>query len=162
VPRLAAIILASAAAMSLVSCGPPRPGSGQGSAAPAGLTVASWPFVPVKIRVHPLTRISARPAPDRRLELHVECLDGEGDSVRTIGTLAVQLGDAPPPPDQDLSRLAVNAALWDRVTRTYRLSLPLPEAFECEPGRMLPVIVELRLTEDPAVALRAEDRIPCP
>lgn len=122
---------------------------------------AHWPFAPVSVRVHPLSRIAVDAAGKREVELRIECRDVDGDSVRTIGTLWVSLGnDARPELEHDLGDPRVNQADWDRVTRTYRRTLPIPQGFECTPGATLPVKVQLRLSAD--VLLSDQGSIVCP
>lgn len=115
----------------------------------------------MSIRVHPLSRISVESNGSRKVELLVECRDAEGDSVRSVGTLWVRLGDSVEPElEHDLGNPEVNRQDWDRVTRTYRRSLPLPNAVRCDTGAMLDVMVELNLGD--GRLLRAAEKLPCP
>jgi hypothetical protein len=161
VRRCKAAILACAAAQLLAACGPThRPGDAGGASAPAAPGIR-WPFEPVSIRVHPLSRIAVEPDGARKVELLIECRDAEGDSVRSVGTLWVRLGDAARPElEHDLGNPEVNQQDWDRVTRTYRRSMPLPASLRCDAGTMLDVAVELNLGD--GRVLKAAEKLPCP
>jgi hypothetical protein len=150
--------------LAAASCGPQRGGSDPNAAPEPGLTPATWPYAPATMRVHPLSRIMvpARAEEATRAEVHVQCLDLEGDSTRSIGLLRVQVGDpaSAASVQHDLGDPAVNRADWDPVTRTYRFTLPVPEGFRCAPGTTLPVQVQLQLS--PTRALQAQGTVACP
>ena len=159
--QTAAVILASTAVACLACCAPThRQGEAGGASLPAA-EPTHWPFAPVSVRVHPLSRIAVDAAGKRQVELRIECRDLDGDSVRTIGTLWVSLGnEGRAELEHDLGDPAVNQGDWDRVTRTYRRTLPMPEGFECGPGVVLPVKVQLRLSAE--VLLSDQGSIACP
>jgi len=117
-----------------------------------------WPYAPASIRVHPLSRIM----PEGRVEVRVECLDAEGDSVKSIGMLRVHLGEGPQAThvEADLNDRGVHALDWDPVLRDYRLFVRVPDGFACATGVTLPVRVELVVT--PTRELMAEGRLACP
>jgi hypothetical protein len=149
VGRCAALILVCTAAAFLCACQPSSRGARSGTSPSTELSVNDWPFVPASIRVHPLSRITVDAAGRRRVELRIECRDVEGDSVRTIGLVSIRVGEAEAIEEAlDLSSLRVNQESWDRVTRTYRQTLDVPEGFVCKPGGKMPVKLDLRLSED--------------
>lgn len=130
-------------------------GAGQGQ---PSLMPIEWPYAPASIRVHPLSRM----LPDGRVELRVECVDPEGDSVKSIGVLRVHVGDGPGAVhvEADLNDRGVQNLDWDVVLRDYKLIVRVPDGFTCSPGATLPVRVELVMT--PTRELKAEGRIACP
>jgi hypothetical protein len=161
VGRSTALILVCTAAACLPGCQPASRSGSVGPAASAEISASDWPFVPATIRVHPLSRITNDAAGRRRVELRIECRDAEGDSVRTIGLATIRLGDTNAIEEAlDLNDLRVNQETWDRVTRTYRQTLEVPEGFECKPGARLPVKMDLRLAPDRV--LSATGDIACP
>ncbi len=117
-----------------------------------------WPYAPASIRVHPLSRMLGRGS----VEVRVECLDAEGDAVKSIGMLKVHLGDGAGAVhvEADLNDRGVHNLDWDAVLRDYRLVVPVPDEFACPSGSSLPVRVELLMT--PTRELKAEGRIACP
>jgi hypothetical protein len=108
-----------------------------------------WPFEPVEIRVHPLTR-TVRLGDGLRVEALVECRDPDGDPTRAVGMLWVQA---------DLSAMDTNAAVWDDVLRVYRLRLELP-ATACTEGGGLPMEARLRLADGRVIQAKAT--VVCP
>lgn len=91
------------------------------------------PFAPETLRIHPLTRFITDPVEgDPRIDAHFELFDANRDPVKALGLVSFQLyrDDATSgSPIQlerwqvDLTDPAANAEPYDRVTRTYRLSL---------------------------------------
>ncbi len=88
------------------------------------------PFAPETLRIHPLTRLVTDPVDgDPRIEAHFELADVHGDPVKALGVISFQIYREDDPSVQlerwqlDLTNLAANAESYDRVTRTYRLSL---------------------------------------
>ncbi len=95
------------------------------------------PFAPVGVKVHPLTRLvpgnKANPAPT--IDAHIELIDHVGDSVKGAGLLTIELyrgtGPVSAVGEQDqvrrwtlnLSDPETNRLAYDRVTRTYRVTL---------------------------------------
>ena len=164
VVRAVASILCGLGALTAASCGPNyRAGDPSGPSDPA-ITPAAWPYTPATIRVHPLSRIvpSTDGSAPRLAEVRVQCNDLEGDATRTIGTLWLRLGTGEQARivECDLGDAKVNRECWDPVTRTYRLTLPLPEGFVCTPGAALAAQARLRL--DHAKELEASGSLACP
>lgn len=127
---------------SLASCGiqpkgagAPRP-SNAGNP-PAGGDAEAWAFAPVRMRLHPLSRIArGQRANDRTVEAHVELLDRWGHGTRGLGTFVFELyrdtlsGDSANRGQEQINRWNLNltdpdanARAFDRVTRTYRATL---------------------------------------
>jgi hypothetical protein len=145
----------------LLGCVPAqRAGGPEGPDAP-GTTLSTWPFAPVAVRVHPLSRVVER---DGRLEAEVlvTCSDADGESTRAVGSLwaRVEAGDASEAVQSDLSSMDVNRACWDPIMRGYRLRVPLPEGLGCANGGSVQVQVRLRLPDD--VMLQASGPVACP
>jgi hypothetical protein len=159
--RATALILVCAAATCLPACQPTSRSGGDMNASSAGVSTNAWPFVPASIRVHPLSRITVDAAGRRRVELRIECRDAEGDSVRTIGLATIRLGDGNVAEEAlDLNDMRVNQETWDRVTRTYRQTLDIPEGFVCKDGGNLPVKLDLRMSQDRVLSASGEIRCP--
>ncbi len=132
--------------LALAACQPPQSSPRLGG---AGMDM----FTPVKMRVHPLSRIvfpttaSTTPAtspatsanpPGPGLEARVELTDQFGDPAKGAGSLMLQLFDESTPafgrrPIQtwslSISSPAENRDHWDRTTRTYLFRLPLSAEF---------------------------------
>lgn len=97
---------------------------------PAGAVVAS-PFSPEDIRVLPLTHYERLESGGTRVLLFFELLDQWGDTVKGAGSLGVTIRPTGVDVSDerlaeweiDLSDLALNAALYDPSTRSYRLAL---------------------------------------
>lgn len=134
-----------AAAVTLSACGP-KDGPIATLDAPAQTTLPPGParvmeqLAPVKIRVHPLTRISIQKDEPPKLNCHFELLDQFNHSIKWLGKARVELyrpvADAGSSPigstgtekqelvwNQDLNDPRVNADMYDWVTRTYLLPL---------------------------------------
>jgi hypothetical protein len=60
----------------------------------------------------------------------------------------------------DLNDMRVNQETWDRVTRTYRQTLDVPEGFVCKDGGNLPVKLDLRMSQDRVLSASGEIRCP--
>lgn len=97
-------------------------------------------LAPVKVRIHPLTRISIQKDEAPKLNCHFELLDQYNHAVKWLGKVRVELyrpvsdGGAAPGGvtgnekqdlvwNQDLNDPKVNAEMFDWVTRTYLLPL---------------------------------------
>jgi hypothetical protein len=89
-----------------------------------------WPFWPVRMRIHPLTRVAMDSGSEQLvIEARLEFLDADGHTTRATGQVLFQLmngpnesDDAPPRrawPEQDLRDLKVNRTRFDDVTSTY-------------------------------------------
>jgi hypothetical protein len=138
----------------LLGCQPPETSGGEMiRAGEAGREVIEdgWPYWPVEIRLHPLSRLVVAPG-QRVLEARVEFMDADGISSRAHGRLRIDLhpeaqrGLSRPKStwEVDLRDLERNYRHFDPVTRTYLLRLET-EAME------LPESPELRayfLSED--------------
>lgn len=93
----------------------------------------SYPFLPVRVLVHPLTRAGLDASGGRTLRVHFVFLDAWNDSVKTVGRVQVQLfasgrwqGEAIEPVAWDeinLSDLEANQRHYDPITRTYVLEV---------------------------------------
>lgn len=136
--RIAAALLVIACQFPASSCGIERKGGaggGRGPVSPAG--EAESPFAPVQLAIHPLSRVAKDPATgEQRFELYLELRDRWEDSVKWLGEVVIELfRDTPPVANAgggseqvkrwrvDLVDTDANVRAYDRVTRTYRLSL---------------------------------------
>lgn len=99
---------------------------------------ADYPFIPVSVRVFPLTHMAEDPQGMPAVVCHIEFRDAWGESVKAAGMLTISVtlteGASSQPNKSveweavDLSDLARNAELYDKATRTYRVQLvDLPE-----------------------------------
>lgn len=144
----AVLCLAAAAvtAASLAACGFERKG-GSGRGPVSETRTGESAFAPVQLVVHPLTRVVKDQASgEERIELHLELRDNWEDSVKWLGEVVLELfRDSPPVANApsgieqvkrwrvELSDPEANVKAYDRVTRTYRLTLiGLPQ--EKKPG----------------------------
>lgn len=111
----------------------PTDGSVQSAKGEEAKQIEAWPFVPVSIRIHPISQAQID-AKGPRILCHVECRDVMGETTKAVGTLRVEVLEpsrtVEPGMEQvsaawvtDLSDLDNNAKLYDAATRTYRLSL---------------------------------------
>jgi hypothetical protein len=133
-------MIASAAllAVSAASCGIERKGGATGGRGPISHAgEQESPFVPVQLVVHPLTRVvRGTAAGDDRVELHLELRDRWEDSVKWLGDVVIELFRESPPIANassggeqvkrwkvELTDAEANVKAYDRVTRTYRLTL---------------------------------------
>ena len=100
---------------------------------------ASWPFWPVKMRIHPLTRVAMDGNSQQLvIEARLEFLDADGHTTKAIGQVLFQLmadadelDDAPPLrawPEQDLRDLKINRTRFDDVTSTYLFPIDVEES----------------------------------
>jgi len=89
-------------------------------------------FAPVTLRIHPLTRFfPPGETPDGRIELYLELLDRWNDPTKALGDFVVELyapGDGGS--ERQVQRWNIplrdpdeNAGVFDRVTRSYHLTL---------------------------------------
>lgn len=121
-----------------VSCSVERkggPGSGRGPVNPA--SAGENPFAPVQLVIHPLTRLVKDPGEgDERIEMYLELRDRWEDSTKWLGEAVMELFRETPPVANgpsgieqvkrwrvDLMDAEANVKAYDRVTRTYRLTL---------------------------------------
>jgi hypothetical protein len=114
-----------------------KPTTGVTSQAAARTAGAKEPFEPETIRIHPLTRIDTNPetgAP--QVDVYFELRDRWNHGVKALGQVVLELYETPGPgsatrggPLQlrvwkvDLTDPDANAIPYDRVTRTYHISL---------------------------------------
>lgn len=160
VSRVLAMCALVALALVPLACAPAQhQASLTGPGEPTSLG-GGWPFEPVEIRVHPLTR-TVRLGDGLRVEALVECRDPDGDPTRAVGMLWVQAsqGDSMRAVEADLSAMDTNAAVWDDVLRVYRLRLELP-ATACTEGGALPMEARLRLADGRVIQAKAT--VVCP
>lgn len=108
---------------------------GRGPLSP--LVAGDHPFAPVRLVIHPLTRLVKDPATgEDRVEVYLELQDKWEDSVKWLGVVVFEaFRDAPaamngPGGNQQIKSWRVdltdpdeNSRPYDRVTRTYRLTL---------------------------------------
>lgn len=88
-------------------------------------------FAPAAVRLYPLTHLQRDEAGAGRIVCYLEVKDGWGDGLKALGTLQVQLyrpmrdGSLVRESvwDVDLRSPQVNVALFDPVTRAYRVQL---------------------------------------
>ena len=131
-------IAVASAAISLAGCGPRAGGDGssQTGAAPNPPTPAAreiWPYWPVRMRIHPLTRLS-RDSDGPVIDLRLEFFDDGGDTTRCSGEAIIELVALPEDPastaavvamqwNLDLRDLQLNRTHFDDITRTYLIRL---------------------------------------
>jgi hypothetical protein len=128
--HLAAALLSLVALVLFAGCQPPKP-----ALAGAGMDM----FTPVKMRLHPLSRIvpptnGAEPVVEARIEL----MDQFDDICKGAGVVHCELfvydtlrtdhhGERIGAWNFDLSKPAANKQHWDGITRTYLLKLSMPQ-----------------------------------
>lgn len=132
--------------------------------APQALGAGSidWPFRPARVAIHPLTRADSAGA-DRSLLVMVEFRDQDGDPVKAIGMLEVEVRCAAAAPTDasfrfDLAEAALNRRLYDPVTQTYRIRLESPWSRPPSPGST--VSIEAMLEVSPQERISGEVRVP--
>ncbi len=101
-------------------------------------TDARWPFWPVKMRIHPLTRVVPDEASSRLvIEARIELRDQHNHTTKGYGTIRFDLFDgaaraeSQTPIEQwneDLRDLNSNRLYYDEVTRTYLFRLGIDPA----------------------------------
>jgi hypothetical protein len=133
--RLSALVLTTVSACALAGCPPKTSTRHEPVATGATMPDANWPYWPVRMQIHPLTRITV----DRKtgalvLEARVEFLDADGVSCRAFGQVLLELTDRDAGDESDaLSNVwtvdlrdeSANATHFDAVTRTYLFRLEL-------------------------------------
>ncbi len=114
----------------------------------------AWPFVPVKMRVHPFTSVEYDAQKDSHvLEARIEMLDPAGDMTKAVGQFHFELyrvgrqasegsleGDLLYAWDAPLLSLDSNQRHFDPITRTYLFKLRLDR--QPEPGSRLRVVAQ--------------------
>ena len=101
-------------------------------------TDARWPFWPVKMRIHPLTRVIPDEASSRLvIEARIELRDQHNHTTKGYGQVRFDLLDGALPAgerttiekwNQDLQNLNRNRLYYDEVTRTYLFRLGIDPA----------------------------------
>lgn len=147
--QLAALVLTAATVCALWGCPPGNQGRYQPIATGATMADANWPYWPVLMHIHPLTRITIdRQSGSFLLEARAEFQDVDGSSSRAFGQVLLELSDRSARDDSealskvwtvDLRDLNTNATHFDAVTRTYLFRLELSQD-------ELPAQPELRVT----------------
>lgn len=137
-PRFPITITLLAALAAVPSCGIERKGGASGGRGPVSRAAeGESPFAPVQLVVHPLTRLVRNTdTGDERVELHLELRDRWEDSVKWLGDAVIELFRETPPIANaaaggeqvkrwrvELTDADANVKAYDRVTRTYRLTL---------------------------------------
>jgi hypothetical protein len=115
------------------------------------------PFTPVRLDVHPLTRVMRDASTGARsIEAHVELFDAYNQPVKALGTFVFELYEEGVGEGGGRTQIqrwkvdktldpAQNARAFDRVTRTY--SIRLTEAASAAgPGRRLSLRVQFTPT----------------
>lgn len=155
------------AALAVSSCGLQKKGGDLAGPAPG--EAPAWPFAPVELNIHPLTRFITDPQTGEvRIEAHIELIDEHGDEVKGLGTLLLmlyrELGPVPGVESTgqlkrwtlDLSDIDENNQAYDRVTRTYRIGLTgLPP--DAQSGQNLRLTAQL--TTPDGMRLRSTRRL---
>ena len=134
--RIAKSLLCTSLLALLCGCPPARPPALAG----AGMDM----FTPVRVRLHPLSRLVAgtgatgaatAPSPaGPAVEARLEFTDQFGDIGKSAGTAEFELfapgvvgrGEKLATWSQDINSPEANRAHWDAITRTYLFHLPLP------------------------------------
>ena len=94
---------------------------------PRGLSSSVWPWAPVAVEFHGLSRFVDRDGVEK-LSLRLEFTDVDGDPVKFPGSVVFEV-DPDTDLDEtwsfefDLGQLETNAKHWDRVTSTYRFEV---------------------------------------
>ena len=129
--------------------------------------VIPGPFAPDEMRVHPLTH-TEKIGNELRLVVHVELLDGWGDTVKGLGTIRAELersdsqslGDGSTTWDIDISGIEKNMSYFDSVTRTYRFVFTgVPAWFVEQSGGTLRVLFRTARSNGDINALRDEYQV---
>ncbi|MFM9958203.1 MAG: hypothetical protein ACKVZJ_08995 [Phycisphaerales bacterium] len=122
----------------LPACGIERKGGASAGRGPIShASDAESPFAPAQLVIHPLSRVVKDPATgEERVELHLELRDRWEDSVKWLGDAVIELFKETPPVanasvgNEQVKRWTINLTnpdenvkAYDRVTRTYRLTL---------------------------------------
>lgn len=147
--RLRVLLVIGITSCVMAGCPPLQRSQHEPVATRATLEEANWPFWPVLMQIHPLTRISVnRKSGGMMLEARAEFLDADGVNSRACGQVLLELSDREAVDASsalsnvwtvDLRDLKANATHFDAVTRTYLFRLELePEQIPRQP--------ELRIT----------------
>jgi hypothetical protein len=129
---------------------------------PLGAGSLDWPFRPSSVSIHPLTRADSSGA-EQSLLVMVEFRDQDGDPVKAIGRLAIEVRCANAAPTDttfefDLFDRATNRRLFDPVTQTYRLRLERPWTTTPGPGSTVSIAAVLEVSTQERIS--GEVRVP--
>lgn len=105
---------------------------------PLGMGEVAWPFRPVEMTFHPLSRADSADAATTLL-LRIDFRDPDGDPVKAVGVLEIVVEAPTATPTSrrwsfDLTDPAENRTLFDPVTLAYRLRLRSPWDTPPRPG----------------------------
>ena len=93
-------------------------------------SVEQYPYKPVEISIHPLSRYWISPSGEKEIEARIEFLDRDGYPTRGLGRLELSLKDMDGKNVESwilpLSNFETNKSHFDRITRTYLVRLSLP------------------------------------
>jgi hypothetical protein len=138
VNRLLALMCVAALEVCGVGCAPAAPVVDQPIVVEHDHEEGVWPFWPVTLRIHALTRITLdRTEKTPVLESRVEFLDTESATTKAVGQVLLELTDEGRTGESDLTSeiwtidlrdLRANATHFDDVTRTYLFKLRLDPA----------------------------------
>lgn len=129
---------------------------------PLGAGAIDWPFRPSTVSIHPLSRADSDGA-DRSLLVMVEFQDQDGDPVKAIGRLLIEVSCSVADPKNasfefDLFDQATNRRLFDPVTQTYRLRLERPWNTPPSPGSTVSIAAALEVS--PQERISGKVRVP--
>ncbi len=135
------IVLGALGALGSVAC----------ESGPRGVSSTVWPWAPVGVEFHGLSRFVERNDVEL-LSLRLEFIDVDGDPVKFPGMVTFEVDpeteiDETWTFEYDLSDLDENAVHWDRVTSTYRFELEVGWGDPPLPGTPIRVRVEAQSSE---------------
>jgi hypothetical protein len=120
-------------AVPLSACTPAKPTAAADPRRAEAVLSRPWPFRPVAMRIHPLTRLAA----DSKsgvpiIEARIELRDADGQVTRGVGKVRIALrlnrsNQVAQFWEFNLFDLDSNRDSYDSVTRTYRLVLPIAD-----------------------------------
>lgn len=118
---------------------------------PRGVASNLWPWAPVAVEFHDLSRFVDRNGVEL-LSLRLEFRDVDGDPVKFPGMVTLEVDpeieiDETWTFEYDLGQLDINATHWDRVTSTYRFELEVGWTDPPLPGTPIRVRVEAESSE---------------
>lgn len=129
--RPSIFLLLATIALAAGCASPPREGEQGTVEQPANDPSAAWPYWPVRMRVHPLSRLVVEPDGRIVVEARLEFFDRDDQTTRACGRVRMELrdGGASVPSggeiawNADLTNAAENRQRFDDVLRTYLLRL---------------------------------------
>ncbi len=120
------LVVAIAGMTATIGCSPKSLVPGK---LPTG-SVEQYPYKPVEISIHPLSRYWISPTGEKEIEARIEFLDRDGYPTRGIGRLELSLKNLAGKDMESwilpLSNFDTNKSHFDRITRTYLVRLSLP------------------------------------